>query len=117
MNARELADRTRSVEPNLLVRTVQAVRARVAGALPVLGVVIGLWLLTRFGFLLVTYLAGVFQLAPGPVPFQPTGYSGAILGWQRWDVNHYMIISRFGYREPGATNFFPLYPLTVGAVS
>jgi hypothetical protein len=37
--------------------------------------------------------------------------------WQEWDVNWYLIISRQGYFAPQTTAFFPLYPMSIGAVS
>jgi hypothetical protein len=117
MNAREILDSAWPAEGDRLARVTDAVRTRVTEALPLLGTVFGLWLLTRLGYVLVTYLAGVLQLSPVPPPLQPPGFTDAILRWQRWDVNHYLIVSRVGYSEPGEANFFPLYPLSVGAVS
>jgi hypothetical protein len=87
-------------------------RVRIRSDWALVGFVCLVWLLTRLGYVLVSYVSGtlhLYQVAPG--------HHGLISPWQQWDVNWYLIISRQGYVGPAATAFFPLYPATIGVLS
>jgi hypothetical protein len=79
---------------------------------PIFRVVLLLWLATRLGYALVSWLVADLHLANVQPPF-----SGLIMGWERWDSNWYLLISRRGYYEPQATNFFPLFPMAISGIS
>jgi hypothetical protein len=87
-------------------------RQKLVGALPWMRAVFLVWLATRIGYVLLTYLATVLHLYPAVPQF-----SGFILSWQRWDANWYVLISRTGYTTGQSTNFFPLYPMSIRAVA
>lgn len=82
------------------------------------------WVGSRLAFGLVTYLAAVAQASSGPPPHSVSAH-GALLLWDRWDVNWYLNIARAGYWQPSPatsaldnggqspTAFFPLYPLLI----
>lgn len=46
---------------------------------------------------------------PGPFPMASSGYGA-------WDGVYYQGVAQFGYRSPGDSAFFPLYPLAIRAV-
>lgn len=103
---------TRSEVPSRL----NGLRGTLGTKLPMLGTVVLLWAGTRLAFVLVSFIARYLQLY-NQMENTPPQFSGLILSWWRWDTNWYMLISRLGYFSPETTNFFPLYPLSVGAVS
>ncbi|MBO0727940.1 MAG: hypothetical protein J2P57_01700, partial [Acidimicrobiaceae bacterium] len=76
------------------------------------GIALVLWVATRAGYVLVSYLATALHLYQAPANF-----AGPLTAWMRWDTNWYLIVSRVGYTTPVAGEFFPLYPASVGAVS
>jgi hypothetical protein len=47
----------------------------------------------------------------------PPGTIGLLQVWSQWDTGWYLLISRIGYFEPRAANFFPLYPALIGAIA
>jgi hypothetical protein len=82
----------------------------------------GMWLATRVAAALVTFFA-VTLSAVRPGSFGP---DVLLARWDRFDVNWYLMIARYGYWTPTAatyardtgqmpTAFFPLYPLLIKA--
>jgi hypothetical protein len=76
------------------------------------------WLVagTRIGFMLLAY-AAAWLLASSTGPLR----EGFFDIWARWDGLHFLQVAEFGYTDPNtdphATAFFPLFPLTVAALS
>lgn len=74
---------------------------------------LGVFLVTRLAYALVTYFAVVFSIN------SVNGKSGnATLGvllraWQTGDVTNYLTIAAQGYTQDYLTAFFPLYPLLI----
>lgn len=95
---------------------LNGLRGALGARLPMLGSVTLMWLGTRFAYVLVSFAALYLQTYL-QIYNHPAQFSGLILSWQRWDANWYVIVSRLGYTAPSDTNFFPLYPMSVGAVS
>lgn len=78
--------------------------------------VLALFLATRVGFALVTYVGDVLVLAP-KYSAGSVGVSGLLGAWDQWDALWYLGIARYGYTSPQSTAFFPLYPLIVGGLA
>ena len=78
------------------------------------------WLAAAFGYTLVTYFSWLpfFQVTSARSGERPTSVVEALMKWQQWDTNWYVIIATQGYgwdaeRSPA---FFPLYPLLIRGV-
>jgi hypothetical protein len=73
-------------------------------------------LVTRVGFLLLAY-AAAWLLASSTGPLR----EGFFDIWTRWDARHFLQVAEFGYTDPNtdphATAFFPLFPLSIAALS
>lgn len=71
---------------------------------------------TRVGFLLLAY-AAAWLLASSTGPLR----DGFFDIWTRWDARHFLQVAEFGYTDPNtdphATAFFPLFPLSIAALS
>lgn len=84
----------------------------------------GMWLVTRLVAAVVTFFA-VTLSAVRPGSFGP---HLLLFRWDRFDVNWYLMIARYGYWTPTATTFardggqmptafFPLYPMLIKAAT
>ncbi len=77
-----------------------------------------LWLATRIAYVVLTYIAVMFN-TQGFDPVQmglggnyPPSYM--VRSWSQWDTDWYLTIAAEGYEaDPNRTAFFPLYPLLI----
>ncbi|MDQ6746928.1 MAG: hypothetical protein M3010_02295, partial [Candidatus Dormibacteraeota bacterium] len=71
----------------------------------------GLWLATRVGYAVFTYVA-VALGSSGPK------HARALLeAWDQYDTHWYLLISRLDYTQPAMSAFFPLYPTLIGRLA
>lgn len=77
---------------------------------------VALFVATRVGIALVTYIGYVLVRAP-KYSANSVGVTGLLTSWDRWDALWYLGIAHFGYTGPQSTAFFPLYPLIVGVLA
>ena len=93
--------------------------------LPCFGYCFKVWLVARVGLTLIA-LAAVGLVSPNQstgVPGWPAqepqvGIDNVGSGFERWDALWFLRIAEDGYREDdGSAAFFPLYPMTIKAVS
>nr|MBF6592748.1 hypothetical protein [Ktedonobacterales bacterium] len=82
----------------------------------VAGQAVALWLATRVALLVFTGFAVAFRVGPR-VPVVTLSPRALALAWQRWDALWYLGIAQHGYTSAQATAFFPLYPLSIRAVT
>lgn len=77
----------------------------------------GLWVATRFGLVVFTFMTSLFEAAhvAPPTTFFPAISLQPVpmlKEWVQWDANWYILIATKGY-WPTATAFFPLFPLLI----
>lgn len=74
---------------------------------------VGIFLVTRLAYALVTYFAEAFVLNSVNGTVVSPSLSSLLLGWQTGDVGNYLTIASQGYTHGYLTAFFPLYPLLI----
>lgn len=74
--------------------------------------ILGWFLASRLGFILVTYVGYILILAP---KYSTTSLGAQVtaFSWDQWDAMHYLGIAQHGYVAFTDTAFFPLYPLLI----
>lgn len=77
---------------------------------------LALFVATRVGFIVVTYLGYVLIQAP-KYSTTSVGVGQLLASWDQWDGLRYIGIATHGYTGPEITAFFPLYPLLVAIFS
>lgn len=68
------------------------------------------FLLTRFMFLILTYLGVILFTLPN-YSYKALSLHDVIYGWYRWDATRFAAVAANGYQSLVNTAFFPLYPL------
>ncbi|HEV7126956.1 MAG TPA: mannosyltransferase family protein [Ktedonobacterales bacterium] len=86
------------------------------GSEPWVHQVLAVFVASRIGFALVTYLGYVLLLAP-KYSTGSVGLSGLLDAWNQWDATRYLGIAAHGYPTPDVTAFFPLYPLLIAGIT
>lgn len=77
---------------------------------------LALFVATRVGFIVITYLGYVLIQAP-KYSTTSVGVGHLLASWYQWDGQWYVAIATHGYAAPEITAFFPLYPLLVAIFS
>jgi hypothetical protein len=90
--------------------------ARRSVAIPWVRETVALFLITRAGFVLVTYFGYVLIQAPKYTNVS-VGVGNVLSSWDRWDDLRYFSIAMHGYSTAPLTAFFPLYPLLIAGVT
>lgn len=75
-----------------------------------------LFVATRLGLMLVTYVGYILVLAPD-YSTHSLGALSVATSWDKWDAVHYLAIAGYGYPTATETAFFPLYPLVTHLIS
>ena len=74
------------------------------------GAVLPVFLISRFVFVLLTYLGGVLFFVPNYWPGSLSLHD-VLDTWNRWDSTHFADIAVHGYTTLSQAAFFPLYPV------
>lgn len=90
--------------------------ARRSVAIPWVRETLALFLISRAGFVLVTYFGYVLIQAPKYTNVS-VGVSNVLFSWDRWDALRYLSIATHGYSSAPLTAFFPLYPLLIAGAT
>src|SRR6266487_4444237 len=73
--------------------------------------VLPVYIATHMAFLLLTYLATLFDFIPKNFSLSSLPLSTLVQSWERWDSYHFVEIATKGYDVAYRTAFFPLFPL------
>jgi hypothetical protein len=73
-----------------------------------------IWLVTRFMFIVLTYLTVSVVMVHTPGPPTPETLLGV---WNHWDTGFFLSIAYYGYYSPVPTVFYPLYPILIHAAA
>jgi Gpi18-like mannosyltransferase len=73
--------------------------------------VLPVYIATHVAFLLLTYLATLFNFVPKNFSVYTLPLSTLVQSWERWDSYHFVEIATKGYDVAYRTAFFPLFPL------
>jgi Gpi18-like mannosyltransferase len=72
--------------------------------------VLPIYIATHLAFLLLTYLATLFDFIPKNFSLSTLPLSTLVQSWERWDSYHFVEIATKGYDVAYRTAFFPLFP-------
>ncbi|HTI15741.1 MAG TPA: hypothetical protein VL461_14455 [Dictyobacter sp.] len=78
--------------------------------------ILGLFLVTRLAFILITYVGLTLfnHYLHGPTTLKGTSFQFYVDSWIQWDAKSYIRIAHFGYSQVSSdVAFFPVYPAAI----
>ena len=75
----------------------------------------GIWLVTRFIFIILTYV--VVFTATSSAPVRVVSTQVLLQAWAKWDAGFFLALGQYGYYSSIPTVYYPMYPLLIHIVA